>query len=151
MNPRGSIKSRRNRLRAASLYHLLLFLVHPWPTHSTYTLLAASLSLTFSPAATTTTMHSALRWTLACLAAGGLVRGIDVELTSSDSIKAASNIIAHDMLALYTGNNTGDNPGNLPPPYYWWEAGAMFMHMVDYNYCSSSLRTTAIRESKTDV
>jgi mannan endo-1,6-alpha-mannosidase len=34
----------------------------------------------------------------------------------------------------YTGNNTGDNPGNLPSPYYWWEAGAMFGTMVEYWY-----------------
>lgn len=52
----------------------------------------------------------------------------------------------------YTGNNTGDTPGNLPDPYYCssltlssfpfpcssltinagWEAGAMFGTMVDY-------------------
>lgn len=34
----------------------------------------------------------------------------------------------------YTGNHTGDVPGNLPAPYYWWEAGAMFGHMVEYWY-----------------
>lgn len=59
-------------------------------------------------------------------------------------------------MAYYSGNNTGDVPGNLPDPYYcvfppgpamgpsrpWtatlantnagWEAGAMFGTMVDY-------------------
>ena len=34
----------------------------------------------------------------------------------------------------YTGNRTGDVPGNLPSPYYWWEAGGMFGIMVDYWY-----------------
>lgn len=34
----------------------------------------------------------------------------------------------------YTGNNTGDTPGNLPAPYYWWEAGGLFGIMVDYWY-----------------
>lgn len=34
----------------------------------------------------------------------------------------------------YTGNNTGDVPGNLPSPYYWWEAGAFFGLMVEYTY-----------------
>lgn len=34
----------------------------------------------------------------------------------------------------YTGNHTGDVPGNLPDPYYWWEAGALFGVMVDYWY-----------------
>lgn len=74
-------------------------------------------------------------WLLGSLAAG-LVQGIEVDLTSASSIKSASSTIAYDMMSFYTGNNTGDNPGNLPPPYYWWEAGAMFMHMVDYYYCS---------------
>jgi mannan endo-1,6-alpha-mannosidase len=38
------------------------------------------------------------------------------------------------MVQYYTGNNTGDVPGNLPSPYYWWEAGAMFGSLVDYWY-----------------
>ena len=35
-------------------------------------------------------------------------------------------------MSYYTGNQTGDTPGNLPDPYYWWEAGAMFGALVDY-------------------
>jgi mannan endo-1,6-alpha-mannosidase len=84
-------------------------------------------------------MPGRARCLLACLAAG-LVQAIEVDLTSANSIKSASSTIAFDMMSLYTGNNTGDNPGNLPPPYYWWEAGAMFMHMVDYFYCTSTAR-----------
>ena len=38
------------------------------------------------------------------------------------------------MLNYYTGYKPGDTPGNLPPPYYWWEAGAMFSSLVDYWY-----------------
>jgi mannan endo-1,6-alpha-mannosidase len=38
------------------------------------------------------------------------------------------------MMKYYTGNRTGDVPGNLPSPYYWWEAGGMFGIMVDYWY-----------------
>lgn len=38
------------------------------------------------------------------------------------------------MMAYYNGNQTGGIPGNLPPPYYWWEAGAMFGAMIDYWY-----------------
>jgi len=37
-------------------------------------------------------------------------------------------------MSYYTGNHTGDNPGNLPSPYYWWEAGACFGTMVEYWY-----------------
>jgi mannan endo-1,6-alpha-mannosidase len=36
------------------------------------------------------------------------------------------------MMTYYTGMNPGDNPGNLPTPYYWWEAGAMFNALIDY-------------------
>jgi mannan endo-1,6-alpha-mannosidase len=53
---------------------------------------------------------------------------------SVDSIKQAASDIAYDMMLYYTGNHTGDVPGNLPAPYYWWEAGAMFGAMVDYWY-----------------
>lgn len=35
-------------------------------------------------------------------------------------------------MTYYTGYRPGDNPGNLPDPYYWWEAGAMFGALVDY-------------------
>ena len=51
-----------------------------------------------------------------------------------DSVKAAAKQVAYDMVHFYTGNNTGDVPGNLPAPYYWWEAGAMFGTLVDYWY-----------------
>jgi mannan endo-1,6-alpha-mannosidase len=38
------------------------------------------------------------------------------------------------MVKYYTGYRPGDVPGNLPDPYYWWEAGAMFGALIDYNY-----------------
>jgi mannan endo-1,6-alpha-mannosidase len=50
------------------------------------------------------------------------------------TLKAAASTIAFDMVSYYTGNRTGDVPGNLPAPYYWWEAGAMFGSLVDYWY-----------------
>lgn len=52
----------------------------------------------------------------------------------TESIKSAAKTIAHGMVKYYTGNNTGDVPGNLPDPYYWWEAGAMFSALIDYWY-----------------
>lgn len=42
----------------------------------------------------------------------------------TDSIRSAASTIAYDMMAYYTGNQTGKEPGLLPVPYYWWEAGA---------------------------
>ncbi|MCJ1476605.1 hydrolase 76 protein [Lambiella insularis] len=35
-------------------------------------------------------------------------------------------------MKVYTGNQTGQIPGELPGPYYWWEAGAMFGQLVNY-------------------
>lgn len=32
----------------------------------------------------------------------------------------------------YTGHQPGGVPGNLPDPYFWWEAGAMFGGLIDY-------------------
>lgn len=34
----------------------------------------------------------------------------------------------------YTGDQPGDVPGNLPDPYYWWEAGAMLQSLIEYWY-----------------
>ncbi|TGJ81978.1 hypothetical protein E0Z10_g6796 [Xylaria hypoxylon] len=62
----------------------------------------------------------------------GAVNGLQVDFTSDDSIKQAASTVAYGLLKYYTGNNTGDTAGNLPDPYFWWEAGAMFGTMVDY-------------------
>lgn len=34
------------------------------------------------------------------------------------SIKDGAATIAYGLMKYYTGNNTGDVPGNLPDPYY---------------------------------
>ncbi len=34
------------------------------------------------------------------------------------SVKAAASTVAFGLLKYYTGNNTGDVPGNLPDPYF---------------------------------
>ncbi|KAH8664162.1 cell wall glycosyl hydrolase [Xylariales sp. PMI_506] len=62
----------------------------------------------------------------------GVAQGITVDFDDADSIKSASSTIAYGLLKYYTGNNTGDVAGNLPDPYFWWEAGAMFGTMIDY-------------------
>ncbi|KAJ5167527.1 Mannan endo-1-6-alpha-mannosidase DCW1 [Penicillium canariense] len=61
-----------------------------------------------------------------------MARGISLDLDSSDSIKSAASRVAYDLATFYTGNNTGDVPGNLPDPYYWWEAGAFFGALINY-------------------
>ncbi|KAI1841363.1 hypothetical protein JX265_013463 [Neoarthrinium moseri] len=57
---------------------------------------------------------------------------IDVDITNDASVKEAAATIAYGAVKFYTGNNTGDVPGNLPDPYYWWQAGAMFGALLDY-------------------
>ena len=82
-------------------------------------------------------MRSALRWALLGLTMRQAC-SIELDVTSADSIKAASQTIAEDMMSYYAGDRAGGIPGNLPQPYYWWETGGMFMHLVDYYYCWSS-------------
>lgn len=56
-----------------------------------------------------------------CLLCGGLGdAAITLNLTSKESIKKAASTAAFDLMKYYTGNNTGDVPGNLPDPYYWY-------------------------------
>lgn len=63
--------------------------------------------------------------TLCALAGQGANAAITADLSTPTGIKAAAKTVAKDLMSFYTGNNPGDVPGNLPDPYYWWEAGAM--------------------------
>ncbi|KAK0720039.1 cell wall glycosyl hydrolase [Lasiosphaeris hirsuta] len=68
-------------------------------------------------------------------AVGLLVRStvaVELVIGNDASVKSAASTIAFGLMKYYTGNNTGDVPGNLPDPYFWWEAGAMFGTMIDY-------------------
>ncbi|TID19389.1 Histone deacetylase [Venturia nashicola] len=69
------------------------------------------------------------------IASAGMAQAaIIINVDQPDTLKSAASTIAHGMVSYYTGNRTGDVPGNLPAPYYWWEAGAMFGSLVDYWY-----------------
>ncbi|KAG5974118.1 hypothetical protein E4U58_003577 [Claviceps cyperi] len=57
---------------------------------------------------------------------------LSVTVTDDNSVKNTAATLAYGLMKYYTGNNTGDTPGNLPDPYYWWEAGAMFGTIIDY-------------------
>ncbi|KAG5798180.1 hypothetical protein H9Q69_002789 [Fusarium xylarioides] len=70
---------------------------------------------------------AAVTWALAAV-----VHGIDVSWDDDKSIKQAASTVAYGLVKYYTGNNTGDTPGNLPDPYYWWTAGGMFGTLIDY-------------------
>ncbi|PSS06991.1 glycoside hydrolase family 76 protein [Amorphotheca resinae ATCC 22711] len=69
-----------------------------------------------------------------CASWSQMASAITLDVQSSESVKSAASTVAWGMMKYYTGNNTGDVPGNLPDPYYWWEAGAMFMTLIDYWY-----------------
>ncbi|KAG9234646.1 putative mannan endo-1,6-alpha-mannosidase DFG5 [Amylocarpus encephaloides] len=70
-----------------------------------------------------------------CVLAGqGASAAVTADLSNPAGIKAAAKQVAKDLMSYYTGNNPGDVAGNLPAPYYWWEAGAMFGTMVNYWY-----------------
>ena len=71
---------------------------------------------------------------VSCLRRNHAVKPIIDEGNTTASIKDSASQIAYDMMTYYSGNQTGDVPGNLPDPYYWWEAGAMFGEMVEYWY-----------------
>jgi mannan endo-1,6-alpha-mannosidase len=74
--------------------------------------------------------------TLCALAGQAVNADITLDLTSDDSIKKAASTVAYDLMSYYTGNNTGDVPGNLPDPYYWWETGAMYDDLfLSFSYC----------------
>ncbi|TGO32056.1 hypothetical protein BHYA_0359g00010 [Botrytis hyacinthi] len=61
------------------------------------------------------------------------VQGIDLDVTSTDSIKLAAGTIAKDLVSLYNQSQTPGNPiGVLSAPYYWWESGAMFDTLIQY-------------------
>lgn len=57
---------------------------------------------------------------------------IELDITNTQNVKDVASTMAYGMLSRYTGNLTGDVPGNLPDPYHWWTTGAMFGALLDY-------------------
>ncbi|KAF2273348.1 mannan endo-1,6-alpha-mannosidase [Westerdykella ornata] len=72
------------------------------------------------------------------------VQAIDLNPDDVQSIKKAASIAAKGLRKWYTGDRPGDTPGNLPDPYYWWEAGAMFGAFIDYWYYTGDTTYNAI-------
>ncbi|RMZ87208.1 hypothetical protein DV736_g5567, partial [Chaetothyriales sp. CBS 134916] len=83
-----------------------------------------------------------------------LASGLELDLTSPDSIKSATSTLAYDMLTYYSGNLTGGTPGILPGPcestacYYWWEAGAMWGALINYwQYTGDSSYNPTVKQA----
>ncbi|KAK2021664.1 family 76 glycosyl hydrolase [Colletotrichum zoysiae] len=57
-----------------------------------------------------------------------------LDVTKPDSIKAVARSLAFGAMSYYNGNVSSDPKmvGDLPDPYYWWQAGALWGIMVDY-------------------
>ncbi|KAL2754444.1 glycoside hydrolase family 76 protein, partial [Sodiomyces alcalophilus JCM 7366] len=54
--------------------------------------------------------------------------------TRQESIRNAAGTLAHGAMSYYKGNVSDDKElvGDLPDPYYWWQAGALWGAMLDY-------------------
>ncbi|TVY37852.1 Mannan endo-1,6-alpha-mannosidase [Lachnellula subtilissima] len=78
-------------------------------------------------------MRSIIRY-LSLAAAAQSAIAVNLDVTSTDSIKSAAKTIAYGMMSYYKGNvtNTPETIGVLPAPLYWWEGGAMWGSMLDY-------------------
>lgn len=46
------------------------------------------------------------------------VSAIEVDVDDVQSVRDAASTIAFGLMSYYSGNNTGDVPGNLPDPYF---------------------------------
>ncbi|KAK7534570.1 mannan endo-1,6-alpha-mannosidase DCW1 precursor [Phyllosticta citricarpa] len=68
----------------------------------------------------------------ALIGASTVNAAITINWEDDSSIKLGMQTAAKGMTKYYTGYRPGDVPGNLPNPYYWWEAGAMFGALIDY-------------------
>ncbi|KAH3953610.1 mannan endo-1,6-alpha-mannosidase [Parastagonospora nodorum] len=81
------------------------------------------------------------------------VGALQLDPKSPKSIKNVSSLVAKQLVAQYaTRNEKGINvlggyPGILYPPYYWWQAGAMFGTLLDYwHYTGDDQYNDMIRE-----
>ncbi|KAF2469483.1 mannan endo-1,6-alpha-mannosidase, partial [Lindgomyces ingoldianus] len=73
-----------------------------------------------------------------------------------DSVKSAAKAVAGNLFSLYADKPSGGGikilsgiPGLLTyPPYYWWEAGAMFGQFIDYwYYTNDTTYNDAVRDA----
>jgi len=62
----------------------------------------------------------------------------------SGSIKAASRTTTEELLSLYNGTKPGYSIGLYGDPYQWWESGAVWSGLIDYQAYTSDVRYTSI-------
>ncbi|PWY94033.1 mannan endo-1,6-alpha-mannosidase [Aspergillus sclerotioniger CBS 115572] len=61
-----------------------------------------------------------------------LSRAIDLDISSTSSLKDAASQSAYGSMTWYHGNETGQIPGAFPTK--WWEGSALFMSLLLYWY-----------------
>lgn len=81
------------------------------------------------------------------------VGALQLDPASPDSIKNVTSLIAKQLVAQYARTDNkgttilGGYPGILYPPYYWWQAGAMFGTLLDYwHYTGDDQYNGLVRE-----
>jgi len=79
-------------------------------------------------------MRVASQVTAAAAVFATLCSAMQLDLNSPASIHSAAATAASGMLSYYFGNQPGQTPGLIPPPYYWWEVGEMLGVLIDFWY-----------------
>ncbi|QLQ79489.1 hypothetical protein HG537_0C01360 [Torulaspora globosa] len=72
-------------------------------------------------------------WFLVVYVIGG-VFGMNLDVSSKDSICNATALIQQGMMDYYEGTRYGGTVGMFQPPYYWWQSGEAFGGMIDNWY-----------------
>lgn len=67
------------------------------------------------------------------------VSAIDLDPAQPEQVRSAAKNVAEVLVSMYANTKTGVILSGIPglltyPPYYWWEAGAMFGQLIDYWY-----------------
>ncbi|KAL5606370.1 hypothetical protein BROUX41_002787 [Berkeleyomyces rouxiae] len=62
----------------------------------------------------------------------GTTAAYDLQPDDSSNIKSVAKDMAADMMQFYADVKVPGVPGDLRPPYYWWEAGALMGVLIDY-------------------
>lgn len=76
------------------------------------------------------------------------VSAITLDISSKDSICAATALIQGGMLDYYEGTRYGGTVGMFQSPYYWWEAGEAFGGMIENWYlCQNDTYETLLKDA----
>jgi hypothetical protein len=67
------------------------------------------------------------------------ILALQLDPTNPDSVRETAKNVAEVLVSMYADTKTGVILSGIPglltyPPYYWWEAGAMFGQLIDYWY-----------------